>query len=87
MLGLPCPLLDLFVMPPKGDGPWALDKVKQRLRAEQVDRERAAAARYRRQEERGERQENSLALQVHLSALYRSTAGSERGFGIRSTEE
>ena len=48
---------DLFVMPPKGDGPWALDKVKQRLRAEQVDRERAAAARYRRQEERGERQE------------------------------
>ena len=57
MLGLPCPLLDLFVMPPKGDGPWALDKVKQRLRAEQVDRERAAAARHRRQEERGERQE------------------------------
>jgi hypothetical protein len=47
----------LFVMPPKGNGPWALDKVKQRLRAEQVQRESAAAARYRRQEERGEGQE------------------------------
>jgi hypothetical protein len=65
----------LFVMPPKGNGPWALDKVKQRLRAEQVERERAAAARYRRQEERGNRQEtqSTAASAMQLSAVYFSS--------------
>jgi hypothetical protein len=38
-------------------GPWALDKVKKRLRAEQVQREETASARYRRQEEKELHQE------------------------------
>ena len=40
------------VMPVNQPGPWALDKVKKRLRAEQVQREKAASARYRRQEKK-----------------------------------
>ncbi len=36
-------------MPPK-PGPWQLDKVKRRLREEQIAREQAASARYRLQE-------------------------------------
>ena len=39
-------------MPVNQPGPWALDKVKKRLRAEQVQREKAASARYRRQEQK-----------------------------------
>ena len=39
----------IFVMPKKA-GPWQLNDVKARLRAEQVGRERAASARYRVQE-------------------------------------
>jgi hypothetical protein len=35
---------------PKKSGPWQLNDVKARLRAEQVGRERAASARYRVQE-------------------------------------
>ena len=34
-------------MPPKRGGPWQLEQVKIRLRAEQVAREREAALRYR----------------------------------------
>ena len=44
-------------MPVNQPGPWALDKVKKRLRAEQVQREKAASARYRRQEEKQLNQE------------------------------
>ena len=35
---------------PQKAGPWSLDKVKTRLRQEQVEREKEASARYRRQE-------------------------------------
>ncbi len=51
-------------MPGHPAGPWALDKVKKRLRAEQVQREQAAAARYKRQEEKQydqERQSNNTS--------------------------
>ena len=40
-----------FVMLVNQPGPWALDKVKKRLRAEQVQREEIASARYRLQED------------------------------------
>ena len=40
-------------MPPKRAGPWQLETVKLRLRAEQVARERAAELRYRQQEDEG----------------------------------
>ena len=39
-------------MPKTPPGPWALDKVKKRLRAEQLERERIASARYRQEEDR-----------------------------------
>ena len=38
-------------MPPKKNGPWQLEQVKLRLRAEQLGRERAAGDRYREIEE------------------------------------
>ncbi len=37
---------------PRVAGPWSLDKVKLRLRQEQVEREREASTRYRQQEAR-----------------------------------
>jgi hypothetical protein len=40
-------------MPPKRAGPWQLETIKLRLRAEQVARERAAALRYRQVEDEG----------------------------------
>jgi hypothetical protein len=39
---------------PAKPGPWQLDKVKRRLRQEQVAREEAASERYAQQEERGQ---------------------------------
>ncbi len=39
---------------PKKLGPWGLNEVKTRLRAEQVKREKAASERYRQQEEGGQ---------------------------------
>ena len=39
-------------------GPWQLDRVKQRLRREQVAREEAASLRYRQEEEAGKIKEN-----------------------------
>jgi hypothetical protein len=48
-------------MPSAQPGPWTLDKVKKRLRAEQVQRERIASAKYRRQEEKKEEQETQIA--------------------------
>jgi hypothetical protein len=42
-------------------GPWQLDDVKARLRAEQVGRERAASARYRAQEQRDLGEDNTIA--------------------------
>jgi hypothetical protein len=47
---------------PERPGPWALDNVKRRLRHEQVVRERAASARYRRAEERQNRQQNPIPV-------------------------
>ena len=38
----------------KQPGPWELNEVKKRLRAEQVKREKAASERYRQQEEGGQ---------------------------------
>ena len=54
-------------------GPWQLDDVKARLRAEQVGRERAASARYRRQERQDSGEDNkgktSWAQCIFLLAL------------------
>ena len=62
----------VFVMPKK-HGPWQLDDVKARLRAEQVGRERAASARYRRQELQDSGEDNkgktSWAQCIFLLAL------------------
>jgi hypothetical protein len=41
-------------------GPWQLDDVKARLRAEQVGRERAASARYRALERRDLGEDNTI---------------------------
>jgi hypothetical protein len=43
-------------MPPK-PGPWSLDKVKARLRQEQVEREKEASRRYRQLEARRAKEE------------------------------
>jgi hypothetical protein len=45
-------------MPTKA-GPWQLDRVKDRLRREQVAREQAVSLRYRQQEEDGKVKENT----------------------------
>ncbi len=58
----PSPFLS---MPENRPGPWALGKVKKRLRAEQVQREKAASARYRRQEDK---QKDEEAHSVKSSA-------------------
>jgi hypothetical protein len=42
---------------PQKAGPWSLDKVKARLRQEQVEREEEASARYRQQEARRAKEE------------------------------
>lgn len=42
----------------KQPGPWELNEVKKRLRAEQVNREKAASERYRQQEEGGQGEGN-----------------------------
>ena len=55
---LPLPTVCSLVMPAHRSGPWTLDKVKKRLRAEQVQRETLAAARYRLEEDQGNEQEN-----------------------------
>jgi hypothetical protein len=58
-------------MPTNPLGPWALDKVKNRLRAEQVQREEAASARYRRQEdkEKDEEAQSVNSRACHCSVL------------------
>ena len=58
------------VMRPNRPGPWALDKVKKRLRAEQVQRERLASERYRQAEDQGREQESKTIQTVsHHSPL------------------
>ena len=42
---------------PQKPGPWSLDKVKARLRREQVEREEEASARYREREARRAKEE------------------------------
>ncbi len=42
---------------PQKAGPWSLDKVKTRLRQEQVEREEEASARYRQHEARRAKEE------------------------------
>ncbi len=57
------PLPDPSPLMPERPGPWALDRVKRRLRQDQVRREQAASARYRQQEERYRQQEERHNLQ------------------------
>ena len=58
------------VMRPNKPGPWALDKVKKRLRAEQVQRERLASERYRQAEDQAQVQESKTNQTVsHHSPL------------------
>jgi hypothetical protein len=65
-------------MPATPPGPWALEKVKQRLRREQVEREEAASARYRRQEDKPKGNSSasqcSVLLVLTLSCLLLSLA-------------
>jgi hypothetical protein len=51
---------------PERSGPWALDKVKRRLRQEQVAREQAASARYRLLEQPPNLQENSTLSERYI---------------------
>ena len=51
---------------PERPGPGTLDKVKRRLRREQVVREQAASARYRQEEERHNRQQNSIPVDSNV---------------------
>ncbi len=48
-------------MPANRPGPWTLDKVKKRLRAEQVQRETLASARYRLEGDQGKEQETKTS--------------------------
>ena len=59
-------------MPATSPGPWALDKVKKRLRAEQVQREKAASARYRLLEDkrRDEEGRSVSSSGCHCSVLF-----------------
>jgi hypothetical protein len=56
------PLFD----PSQRPGSWALDKVKRRLRRQQVVREQAASARYRQEEERHNRQQNPIPVDSNV---------------------
>jgi hypothetical protein len=83
-LRLSCLLCVPFRDASKPTWTWTLDKVKKRLRAEQVQRETLAAERYRRQEDQGKEQEtktgqtsctqSSLLLFLSLSCLLLSLA-------------
>ena len=67
---LSCLCLAYFVSPcvmrPNRPGALALDKVKKRLRAEQVQRERLASERYRQAEDQGQEQESKTNHTVSL---------------------
>ncbi len=60
---------------PAKPGPWQLDKVKRRLRQEQVTREEAASERYAQQEERGQVRRNTNQDNQALSLQERNLGG------------
>jgi hypothetical protein len=60
---------------PAQPGPWQLDKVKRRLRQEQVAREEAASQRYAQQEERGQVRRNTNHDEQALSLQERNLGG------------
>ena len=57
---------------PKNLGPWQLDKVKQRLREDQVAREKAASERYRLLSELGKVRQNRNQVEQTLSLQERN---------------
>jgi hypothetical protein len=60
---------------PSKSGPWLLDRVKRRLRQEQVVREEAASERYKQQEEREKVQQNTNQDEQRLSLQERNVGG------------
>jgi hypothetical protein len=54
----------------KKPGPWQLNVVKKRLRAEQIERENAASAWYRDKERRDNTIQNNTGIQVGLIASF-----------------
>jgi hypothetical protein len=60
---------------PAKPGPWQLDKVKRRLRQEQVAREEAVSERYAQQEERGQVRRNTNQDDQALSLQERNLGG------------
>ncbi len=60
---------------PAQPGPWQLDKVKQKLRKEQIAREKAASERYAQQEERAKVRRNKNQDDWVLSSPERNFGG------------
>ncbi len=60
------PLPDPTTLMPERPGPWAFDKVKRRLRQEQVARELAASARYRQQEQPLNNQQTPIQVESNV---------------------
>ena len=69
---------------PKNLGPWQLDKVKQRLRQEQVAREEAASERYRRQAETNKVQQIKKQDEQRLRLQERNVGGGALGCDLFS---
>ncbi len=60
---------------PVKPGPWQLDKVKRRLRQEQIAREEGASVRYAEQEERSKVRRNANQDEQRLSLQERNLGG------------
>jgi hypothetical protein len=73
------PFVDPLTRMPSKSGPWQLDKVKRRLRQEQVAREAAASERYKRQEQRAKVQQNTKPDEQKLSLQERNVGGQSLG--------
>ena len=70
-----CPLPDPVTRMPAKPGPWQLDRVKRRLRQEQIAREEAASERYRDQEERVKVRRNTNLDEQRLTLQERNLGG------------
>jgi hypothetical protein len=66
------PFADPLTRMPSKSGPWQLDKVKRRLRQEQVAREEAASERYKQEEDRGKVLQNTNQDEQRLSLQERN---------------
>jgi hypothetical protein len=66
------PFSDPLTRMPSKSGPWQLDKVKRRLRQEQVAREEAASERYKQEEDREKVQQNTNQDEQRLSLQERN---------------